>query len=395
MAEIYFYRAGDDYGCFSNFSRHKIHLNEKSWPTTEHYFQAMKFVGTVHEDEVRLAKGPKEAASLGRDRSKPLRQDWEQVKDSIMKEALIAKFTQHKDLRAILLQTGSANLIEHTANDSYWADGGDGSGKNRLGELLMEVRSELAKSPSPSADGTQTSKSEDVSEEESEEESGSGDSEESQEGEAEGQQSASSSTRVRRPRKSKHDQMIKKLTNGRRKAKAKRGAFIDEQGNATMEKNNEQKGSVNLVGKNSEVTFSEKALPAHAKIVLHRNQFRRKYQPTEEDFEDDDMEEEEPSNEQAKSSYSLGDFISSSAEGQLAEEPVSVYLMSASECIEAAKNTVEMLQALPKNDPAIETLMRRCKEIKSALEELIPRTEQEDVLQRLLEQFDRVSAATL
>ena len=63
--------------------------------------------------------------------------------DAIMRKALVAKFTQHDDLRAILLGTGDAQLVEHTTNDSYWGDGGDGSGKNRLGQLLMSVREEL------------------------------------------------------------------------------------------------------------------------------------------------------------------------------------------------------------------------------------------------------------
>ncbi len=36
-----------------------------------------------------------------------------------------------------------AELVEHTANDAYWGDGGDGNGKNRLGSLLMKVREEL------------------------------------------------------------------------------------------------------------------------------------------------------------------------------------------------------------------------------------------------------------
>ncbi len=60
-----------------------------------------------------------------------------------MLEAVRAKFTQHEDIRAILLGTGDAKIVEHTANDNYWGDGGDGSGKNRLGEILMRVREEL------------------------------------------------------------------------------------------------------------------------------------------------------------------------------------------------------------------------------------------------------------
>jgi len=60
-----------------------------------------------------------------------------------MRQAVLAKFTQHDDIRAILIETGDALLVEHTANDDYWGDGGDGSGKNMLGKILMSVREEL------------------------------------------------------------------------------------------------------------------------------------------------------------------------------------------------------------------------------------------------------------
>ena len=80
---------------------------------------------------------------MGRSRKNPLRRDWESVKVAIMRQAVLAKFTQHENLRSLLLSTGDAKLIEHTTNDSYWADGGDGSGKNMLGQILMEVRKQL------------------------------------------------------------------------------------------------------------------------------------------------------------------------------------------------------------------------------------------------------------
>jgi N-glycosidase YbiA len=140
---INFYATTDAYGCFSNFSRHPIELGGKTWPTSEHYFQAQKFAGTGHEEDVRNAPTAMIAARMGRSREQPLRRDWDDVKDRIMLEAVRAKFTQHDDLRAILLGTGDARLVEHTANDSYWGDGGDGSGRNRLGEILMQVRDEL------------------------------------------------------------------------------------------------------------------------------------------------------------------------------------------------------------------------------------------------------------
>jgi N-glycosidase YbiA len=143
MNQILFYRISGPYGEFSNFSPQTITLKDKQWATVEHYFQAQKFAGTEHEEAVRQAKSPMIAARMGRSRERPLRADWETVKDDVMREALCAKFTQNPRLGSLLLATGDAVIVEHTKNDSYWADGGDGSGKNRLGELLMELREEL------------------------------------------------------------------------------------------------------------------------------------------------------------------------------------------------------------------------------------------------------------
>jgi N-glycosidase YbiA len=140
---IRFYGVSDEYGCFSNFAPYPIDLGGRRWPTSEHYFQAQKFGDSALQEEVRQARTPREAARLGRSRRHPLRRDWERVKEDVMRRAVLAKFTQHADLRAVLLSTGDAVLVEHTENDSYWGDGGDGSGKNRLGDILMSVRDEL------------------------------------------------------------------------------------------------------------------------------------------------------------------------------------------------------------------------------------------------------------
>lgn len=140
---INFYRTGDAYGSFSNFAPYPIEVDGKLWPTVEHYFQAQKFAGTEHEEAMRLEPSPMVVARMGRDRKKPLRPDWEALKDTIMRKAVLAKFTQHPALKDQLLGTGQAKLVEHTTNDSYWGDGGDGSGKNLLGIILMEVREHL------------------------------------------------------------------------------------------------------------------------------------------------------------------------------------------------------------------------------------------------------------
>lgn len=141
---IYFYSLREKpYGVFSNFSPHGFMLKDLYWPTSEHYFQAQKFAGTEHEEAIRLAHSPKAAADMGRERSRPLREDWEAVKEDVMREALQAKFARHPELQELLLSTGEEELVEKTTGDLYWGCGTQGAGRNRLGALLMELRAKL------------------------------------------------------------------------------------------------------------------------------------------------------------------------------------------------------------------------------------------------------------
>ncbi|MBE9050417.1 NADAR family protein [Nostocales cyanobacterium LEGE 11386] len=137
---IYFYSDREQYGCFSNFSSHGFELDNLYWYTSEHYFQAQKFIGTFHVEQIRLVKTPKDAAKMGREKSRPLRQDWEKVKDDVMRKAVRRKFETHKDIRDILLSTDNEEIVENSPIDFYWGCGADGSGKNMLGIILMEVR---------------------------------------------------------------------------------------------------------------------------------------------------------------------------------------------------------------------------------------------------------------
>jgi len=133
----------DEYGCFSNFSNHGFELNGKQWITSEHYFQAHKFESFELQEMVRNAKTPMDAARIGRNRIYPLREDWEDVKVTIMRKAIKHKFAAHSYLSELLLSTGEQEIIEDTENDYYWGCGKKGSGKNMLGKILMELRAEL------------------------------------------------------------------------------------------------------------------------------------------------------------------------------------------------------------------------------------------------------------
>lgn len=141
--EIRFYSANAKWGEFSNFSLYKVKLDGEIWPTSEHYFQAQKFEDKKHQEKIRKCASPMKAAELGRSRKTPIKKNWDKIKDNVMYEVVFAKFTQHKELGELLIGTNNAILIEHTENDSYWGDGGDGSGKNRLGKILMKVRDKI------------------------------------------------------------------------------------------------------------------------------------------------------------------------------------------------------------------------------------------------------------
>lgn len=144
MKKILFYKVRDPYGEFSNFSSFGFIDDENIyWSTSEHYFQAKKFESQVLQERIRKMVYPMDAAIEGRNRSNPLRDDWEDIKDDVMRYAVYQKFKQNLVLKELLLSTGNWPIIEHTANDSYWGDGGDGSGKNKLGHILMEVRKQL------------------------------------------------------------------------------------------------------------------------------------------------------------------------------------------------------------------------------------------------------------
>ncbi len=143
MSLIRFYKVNEPYGFFSNFAPFPIFIENQIWQTVEHYFQASKFEDELTRKKIMSADSPMKAAKEGRKRENILKKDWDLIKENVMSKALFCKFTQHPKLRKQLLLTENNLLVEHTENDSYWGDGGNGTGKNRLGELLMQVRENI------------------------------------------------------------------------------------------------------------------------------------------------------------------------------------------------------------------------------------------------------------
>jgi len=143
MDKIYFYSWKKPYFEFSNFFYAPIIIDGKEYTTNEHYFQSAKFLNKYYAERIRLAKTPVIAKKMGASRDFPIHPDWDTRRIDVMRRAVYAKFTQHKELKKLLLSTGDAILIEDSPTDYFWGCGKDKSGKNMLGQILMETREKL------------------------------------------------------------------------------------------------------------------------------------------------------------------------------------------------------------------------------------------------------------
>jgi ribA/ribD-fused uncharacterized protein len=108
------------------------------YKSTEHAYQAAKTENFSSRILIANSNSPGKAKRAGR--NVDLRRDWEAVKVKVMFELVLQKFSRHRDLRRLLLHTGSAKLIEGNHwNDTFWGVC-RGKGENKLGKILMEVR---------------------------------------------------------------------------------------------------------------------------------------------------------------------------------------------------------------------------------------------------------------
>lgn len=176
--QLQFYSEKDKYGEFSNFYAATLTLQLRpdlvvTAPTSEHLFQALKYLGpAATQREIEYAKiivaqsTPYKSKILANRQIRGgyewqlklndiirryadchMRADWDVVRDNQMRLVCFQKFMQHPELVPLLLSTGSQILVEHTTRDNYWGDGGYydvnpqlSRGRNQLGRILMETR---------------------------------------------------------------------------------------------------------------------------------------------------------------------------------------------------------------------------------------------------------------
>ena len=137
----------------SNFFVIDFKFNGRVFRSAEHAYQCEKAWvcrDVMRGERIYKAKTPKEAKTIGYEiQTTPL---WEKLKDDRMREILDAKFTQNVDIRKKLLETTGLYLIEGST-DGYWGAGkrlysadlmeGRWNGQNKLGEMLVDLRTDL------------------------------------------------------------------------------------------------------------------------------------------------------------------------------------------------------------------------------------------------------------
>ncbi|KAL4069195.1 hypothetical protein J3A83DRAFT_4095497 [Scleroderma citrinum] len=145
---ILFYEKGKPYYEFTNFSPHSVVYKGKRYPTSEHLFQAFKFIDShprLAEHIRTCSDKPMVAFDEAHKFQSSVRKDWSHVHIEKMDAVLRLKFMQHANLRRLLLSTGNAELIEDSPRDWFWGVGADRTGSNELGKALMRLRGELRK----------------------------------------------------------------------------------------------------------------------------------------------------------------------------------------------------------------------------------------------------------
>ncbi|RJP48784.1 MAG: NADAR family protein [Anaerolineaceae bacterium] len=149
---IRFYRANEKpYGPFSNLFRRTFEFEGRQFPTAEHAYQFGKARKPAVQEWLMNAPSPSLLAMAAHGLySWDIVPGWSKNKVGRMKAVVLAKFTQHEDLRQLLVATGNEELVEVGSSDTllnrFWGKvehRGQLEGMNMLGTILMETRDQL------------------------------------------------------------------------------------------------------------------------------------------------------------------------------------------------------------------------------------------------------------
>jgi ribA/ribD-fused uncharacterized protein len=127
-----------EYRWLSNFWYAPIVIENITFPTNEHAYQAAKCVHMKDVITISKAKTPALAKTMGN--RVDIKPNWNDIKIDVMRVITAAKYDQHPDLKQKLLGTKGMELVElNNWYDTFWGMCGN-KGHNWLGRILMDYR---------------------------------------------------------------------------------------------------------------------------------------------------------------------------------------------------------------------------------------------------------------
>ncbi len=145
MTTIRFYKEFGELGYLATYSPFGFYKDGIFWKTSEHYYQAQKFNYDEAINKIIKADTPKEASLIGRDRKYVIKDNWDEIKNEVMFDAVYYKFKQNAEIMKKLISTGESEIVEATIKENYWGCGPNNDGVNMYGKILMAVREKLKK----------------------------------------------------------------------------------------------------------------------------------------------------------------------------------------------------------------------------------------------------------
>lgn len=128
----------------SPFSAHEVEIDGVEYKTAEHAYQSLR-MRLEYRKLVEVTSSPMDAWRKAQEAKSLGHLDETVDKDELMEKIFRAKLAQHSDIKEILLETGTSELLKVWPTDYYWGIGVDGSGENLMGKLWMKLRAELIK----------------------------------------------------------------------------------------------------------------------------------------------------------------------------------------------------------------------------------------------------------
>lgn len=139
---VYFSRYDGEH-LLSSHGLRSFELDGQTWPSIEHYFQAMKFDSDTLKQRICLAATADQATKIGSRWYRRPRADWKKIQLVVMTRAVYISAKTHPEVAAAILETGDKKLVENDSYDYFWGCGRDRRGENHYGQVVMNVRAKL------------------------------------------------------------------------------------------------------------------------------------------------------------------------------------------------------------------------------------------------------------